>query len=361
MLARYGIQPGVPITDPAALSDFYEDLQARRAGFADTYGIEHGDLDPGEYLALHEVIATQMAAGTLKAGLGDALELYLHLHRKRGDKSFVAFTRSAFRRLVNVVGDKPVDDLKRLDAHKAVIAFQRDGLASGSIRRLLAVYAAVMSVYFREQELERRNPFASIPISNEGQDAVSRKPLSGPDLARVIELCREKDDCPRWLVAMLVDTGARVAEVTGLALEDIKLNDPVPHIVIQPHPWRPVKTAGSHRTVPLVGVALWAAQRVIEKTRTGQRVAFPAYTTATRCNAGNVSGMVARWMRTHGIDHTAHELRHTIADRLRDVQCPEDVRLAIGGWSPVGVGNRYGSGYGLKVKAEWLEKIVMSL
>ena len=36
-------------------------------------------------------------------------------------------------------------------------------------------------------------------------------------------------------------------------------------------------------------------------------------------------------------------------DRLRAVECPADVVDQIGGWATGGVGQGYGSGYGLEV------------
>jgi integrase len=359
LLSAHGIEPGVRIQDPFALGLFYEHLDQKRERFARGDEVVFREASPGEYLAPHEVVAAQMAAGTLKAGLSDALELYLKLHKKQGDEGFAVFTRRAYGRLTAILGEMPLDDLKRADGHKVVAALQRDGLASGTIRRLLNTYVAVVNLYFKEKDIARPNPFASLPIPNEGKDAVKRKPFNDGELEQLTTLCRSKDDPVRWIVAVLADTGARLAEIVGLSLDDIKLDDLVPHIVIQPHPWRSLKSIESARQVPLVGLALWAATRIAESARKGQHMAFPKYTSEASCNADSASATIAKWMRAQGISHTAHELRHTLADRLRDVQCPEDIRLAIGGWATAGVGNQYGTGYGLKVKAEWLERIAL--
>jgi len=48
-----------------------------------------------------------------------------------------------------------------------------------------------------------------------------------------------------------------------------------------------------------------------------------------------------------------------MADRLRDVQCPEDIRQAIGGWATRDIASKYGKGYSLRVMAEWLAKVVV--
>nr|WP_254439332.1 site-specific integrase [Ruegeria arenilitoris] len=66
----------------------------------------------------------------------------------------------------------------------------------------------------------------------------------------------------------------RLAEAAGLLKEDFDLNDPVPHVVVQEHPWRRLKTSGSNRKVPLVGALLWAAKRLLSEN-TDSRFAFP--------------------------------------------------------------------------------------
>jgi hypothetical protein len=48
-----------------------------------------------------------------------------------------------------------------------------------------------------------------------------------------------------------------------------------------------------------------------------------------------------------------------MADRLREVQCPEDIRKKIGGWKVYGLSEVYGKGYSLKVMLEWLQKVVL--
>ena len=49
----------------------------------------------------------------------------------------------------------------------------------------------------------------------------------------------------RWLIALISDTGMRLGEAAGLLKEDIKLDEPIPHIDLKPHPWRGLKTKGS--------------------------------------------------------------------------------------------------------------------
>ena len=52
--------------------------------------------------------------------------------------------------------------------------------------------------------------------------------------------------------------------------------------------------------------------------------------------------------------------RHSFRDRLRAVECPSDIIDAIGGWKTFGVGQGYGSGYGLDVKYKWMNIIALN-
>ena len=67
-----------------------------------------------------------------------------------------------------------------------------------------------------------------------------------------------------------------------------------------------------------------------------------------------------RWLKPRVADGCViHSFRNSLRDRLRRVECPSDIADAIGGWATAGVGQKYGSGYGLEVKARWMERIVV--
>lgn len=169
---------------------------------------------------------------------------------------------------------------------------------------------------------------------------------------------------------LLAGTGARLAEIVGLPMEDIVLGVPIPHVVLQVHPWRDIKGAKGlrgikDRTVPLVGPALWAAQRVKAAATPDQRYAFPQYTDGATCKATHASNALNGWIRRLPLAHTCHELRHTVKDQLRAVQCPKDISDAITGHGKKDTGDTYGRGYGhgslLQVTSEWLSKAVLGV
>ena len=149
----------------------------------------------------------------------------------------------------------------------------------------------------------------------------------------------------------------RLAEGAGLLKSDIKLEDSIPHIDLKPHPWRRLKTKGSERCIPLFGKALWAASRAIEGA-SGSRFLFPRYNRGSSSNANSASAAINKWLKPRVPDGCViHSFRHSMRDRLRAVECPSDIIDAIGGWTTTGVGQRYGTGQPLEVKAKWMRMI----
>ena len=76
------------------------------------------------------------------------------------------------------------------------------------------------------------------------------------------------------------------------------------------------------------------------------------------CKADYASNSLNKWLRKHvPIGCVVHSFRHSMRDRLRAVECPVELLDDIGGWLNPGIGCQYGSGYSLKIKLSWLQKI----
>jgi integrase len=102
-----------------------------------------------------------------------------------------------------------------------------------------------------------------------------------------------------------------------------------------------------------VGEALWAARQIKASNKT--KFAFPEYTNAELCNANSASAALNRWVQTNiSKDYVIHSLRHSMRDRLREVQCPAEIIDQIGGWSSRSIGECYGEGYSIYQLKKWI-------
>ena len=200
------------------------------------------------------------------------------------------------------------------------------------------------------------NPFSGVYYDRKS-GVKDRAPLP-PDVIRHVQReCRRIDDDMRWLVALVSDTGMRLAEAAGLLKGDIVVGQEIAHVIVREHPWRRLKTASSTREIPLVGASLWAAKRILQQHGDSE-FAFPRYNRAGETKANAASAALNKWMKPMVPERcTMHSFRHSMRDRLRAVECPSDIVDQIGGWQTEGVGHGYGQGYPLKVLANWLRRI----
>ena len=179
-------------------------------------------------------------------------------------------------------------------------------------------------------------------------------------ISLIQSLCYQEDDEARWLLALISDTGLRLAEAAGLLLRDLVLSHEHPHVIVRIHAWRPLKTRSSARTVPLVGSSLWAAQRIMEK-RGKSKFAFPRYNEGKDLTATNsASAALNKWLKTRTTStYTIHGFRHAMRDRLRAIECPSEIIDQLGGWHTAGVGSQYGNGYSINITHRWMFGIVI--
>jgi integrase len=358
LLKQYGLMPYPKPNPESYLDAFFGDLESKRDSHA--RGDEDRYDDPvQDYLKPTEVAALELLNRKPELLLSEAVGIYLDGHKNANVERFRKYTYRIWKTLADAIGDKPFMEVSRADANAYRDYVLSRGNKTTTVRRQVNVIRAVFAVVIQERELNKVNPWNALRIAGLGDDAEERTPFTGEEMVRLKAAVVKTDDDMRWILGLQSDTGMRVAEAVGLALDDIVLDGPVPYLNIRVHPWRRLKDPKtSTRMVPLVGTSLWAAQRVLETAKEGQTKAFPRYTSGTQCKADSASANLNDWMKSRGIPHTTHEFRHTLRDRLRAVGCTKDVMDAIGGWGVESIGDTYGHGYALSTMHEWLKKIV---
>jgi integrase len=287
--------------------------------------------------------------------LSEALAKYLLLKGEGKDKTFVRGANRNIQYVTDHLGDRPIDAYTSADAASLRDKLMDNGLSVSSVKRNFSTIRSIINLTITEQGLDCINAFARTYMPDD--DRKRRLPIPIDCIKSIQADCHDADDDMRWVVALLSDTGMRLGEAVGLATTDINLSDKIPHINITPHPWRRLKTKGSERCIPLLGKALWAASRAIEGA-SGSRFLFPRYNRGSSSNANSASAAINKWLKPRVPDGCViHSFRHSMRDRLRAVECPSDIIDAIGGWTTTGVGQRYGTGQPLEVKAKWMRMI----
>jgi len=291
--------------------------------------------------------------------MSDAVNLYLRLKSNNRPKTFETSINRACKYLFDSCGDKHLGDYIKKDATTFRDALFERGLNGASVDRIFGTIKSVFTFAINESGLTIINPFINV-FFDKKVGVQLRKPIPIDDIKVIQRACVDQDDEMRWLVALVSDTGIRLAEGAGLLIDDIHLDVAgVSYVEIKPHPWRRLKTESSARIVPLVGLSLWAAQHIVEENDNG--FAFPRYNKNDETNANSASAALNKWLKeTASESCTMHSFRHSMRDRLRNVECPTELVDQIGGWSKSGnIGQSYGSGYSLEMMHKWMKKIAI--
>lgn len=298
--------------------------------------------------------------------LGDAKHLYIR-ERLGGGQS--AGHKKDVQRVERMVGyvqkalgrDPELEALTRDDGRIVrdfMLALTRpDGKAKkpSSIKREINQLKAIINFAIEEFELTGRaiNPFTKIEIP--GLDAEAddeqRDPLPEDVLLAVRGrmLTRAKPELG-LIWRLLEGTGCRLAEITGLRVEDVTVTGDLPNIRVTWHEERRVKTKASRRYVPLVGDALLAAGDALALQRRSPML-FPSY--GREGGPGAASNALMGHLRTVSENprHVVHSLRHNMKDRLIDAEVQYLDQNLILGHALGGVGDRVYGGAPAKLRA----------
>jgi len=326
------------------LDDFWLDLRLQKIDV------------PGGHLLRDSASKKDNILNSLDISLSCASEMYQRLKGKGRSKLFFGHTQRAIGYAIACLGDLDLAEYSTVDAGRLRDWLFEKGLKRSSVVRNLTIVKAVVNLAIHEEGLGIQNPFLKVYVPSDDQPS-KRHSLSIDQIRLTQRQCRAKDDSLRWLCALISDTGMRLAEAVGLAKDDLRLDSDTPYLMIQKHPWRPLKTSGSERVIPLVGEALWAAQRLSEATM--GPFLFPKYVSDQAASSNSASAALNKWLKTFlPKDCVVHGMRHAFRDRLRAGKVPIDMIDQLGGWSNQTIGQRYGEGYSAQQCRETLVSVL---
>jgi integrase len=339
LLAMYGLSPrgATPIVKaPLDWSGSFDETPHINE-FLDT------ELSPGTTPSRLALNAREALFNGLPTLLSEAFAVYLANHTKSENKSFNKAQKAHWDKVVNFTGDIALEAFTRDQAKEFRDHRLQAGIKPVSVKREISTIKAVFEKAIVELSLNMKNPFEKLTIIG-SEDKGKRQPFTKDELGKLIEAARVKDDERRRLVLCLAMTGARLAEIVGLRKQDIDLDKQI--IAIVPHASRSLKTSHSKRRIPMHP---WAREALLKQIYTSNNpYVFPSYASDLAVNADSASAMIKKWIVTilPLCTKTAHSMRHSMADLMREANAPTAIKNAIGGWSnQEGVAEHYGEGY----------------
>ena len=103
------------------------------------------------------------------------------------------------------------------------------------MKRIFSSVRSIINIAISEEGLDCINGFSRTYFPKDIKPNI-RKPIPNDVIKQIQQICYEKDDDLRWLVALLSDTGMRLGEAVGLLKSDIYLTSDIPYVNIRPHP-----------------------------------------------------------------------------------------------------------------------------
>jgi hypothetical protein len=145
--------------------------------------------------------------------LSEALALYLKLHDKGSDATFIKVMRHAISQVTDNLGDKPLVEYSRQDARKVADKLST-GLKTKTVRVYLSRISAVFNRGLKEWQLSCTNPFVSLDLKHEGRDSKKVETFTFEELEMIASACITADNEVAWVSAMQMAPGARVQEIS---------------------------------------------------------------------------------------------------------------------------------------------------
>ena len=286
----------------------------------------------------------------------DAVENYIRI-KGNDDRIFIRTAQRNGSYVAKLLGNRPITSYATSEAAQFRDWCLDKGMNINSVKRVFNSVRSIINLNIREYGLDGTNAFSGTYMPD-CFDTLKRKPIPNHIMKIIQSQCQTSNDEPRWLMALISDTGMRLTGAAGLSKNDVYLNEEVPYVDIKPHPWRRLKTAGSQRKVPLVGISLWAARQAYAASN--GPFLFPRYCDEKECHSNSASAALNKWLKqVAGPEYVIHSFRHSMRDRLRAVNCPSDMIDQIGGWSSSKIGEGYGEGFKASNIKSYIERITL--
>lgn len=227
--------------------------------------------------------------------LSGAFTKYCALKGTDKSKLFFTVAESNVGYVIHCLGDRPLDAYSSSDAAKFRDWLIGCDLSTSSIKRIFSTIRAVFNLTIQGQGLGCSNAFANTYLPSD--ERPKRAVISPEDIKRVQKVCLDIGDERRLLIALISDTVMRLSGALGLNWDDIKIAHQYPHIDLNTHPWRRLKTQSSKRLIPLVGASLEAIK--VMHRQYYNLFLFKSYANKDGCNGNSRSATLNKWLKQH--------------------------------------------------------------
>ena len=312
----------------------------------------------------HEIIKGRLAK-SLTPSINEATETYISLNsaETRRTDHLQKKHEQRVRRAVAQLGDlqRPITEINRIAArrHKEALRLANPRWATDTLNRTLTTISSVFAVAIREYELDMANPFIRLVEKARSKDSNTsgtrsnkRRSFTPTELESYKSELATLNEQARIVGMIMVQTGCRTMEAAGVLLQDLELDGETPYIKIRFNKIRGLKTENSARDVPIFGATLDALKSYLAKQKAYSlnEPAFPRYGRDGGMDAVSqlLNNIIRKRLSITDKRLVAYSSRHTMKDKLRELEVAEDMQKAIMGHGTLGNSGSYGAGFARK-------------
>jgi integrase len=312
-----------------------------------------------------------VTADLAPAGAAQGLTLRELIARFRGDPARAGMHaksaqqyNTALRTLQEVVGrDTPANAVTREDCRQVRQRLIDKGLQASTISGYMTHVSTLMS-WAQKEEYVDRNPARGLALKSGPHARDLKHPFSEAQLRRIFSArdwrdAKKNDPAIYFIPLTSLYGGLRITEACQLLTTDVRLQENIWIISVEPGPGKKLKSRAAQRIVPVhpdlirLGFIEYARSRP-----EGQLFDLP---TDSLAGPGGAFGKrFARFLKRVNADEprtSFHSFRHVWRDMLKNAHVPEELAREVGGWSGRGASSLYGQGHSVAVLYEQICKL----
>ena len=317
-----------------------------------------------------ETVALQIAMGTYEVTPDvtwqNLLDMYLEMKRPkpnkpkpRNDRQQIKLERAATRAFekVSLVLPQGMDTpLKELDKQTIRETVRDLWPIAGTRQKNISFFKAAFKIYSDETDEDvtgLNRIFSNIVTDDEARrDKRPRRSFTPEEQGIFIKNVMDNEaDELKLLVQIMNATGARNSEVTGLELNDVKLDAEIPNIKYRDNSTRLLDKKGLERSVPISKELADDIKKYLEATELEQ-ILFPYWGKQSSYIQNKLSLVLTSHIenkRPHDIRRlSAYSLRHSFIDKMDAVEMPLGIAMYLTGHgqhdAALRVHKQYGTG-----------------
>ena len=171
--------------------------------------------------AQHMLVSEQADSYSQVIRLSQAKDHYITLKGVNRSDTFYSGVNRNIDYVIQAVGDKPLDQYSSIHAGEFRDWLVDKDMKQASIRRVFNTVKAVVNLAINEFGLQCKNPFTGVFVAEDITSKKVSRTIDNESIQKIQSECIKQDDDLRHLIALISDTGMRLAEAVGLRLTDL--------------------------------------------------------------------------------------------------------------------------------------------